>query len=91
MKKIAVIEKIHKDGLEIINKHSDYEYELISDVSEENLKKKLPNFDACTLRVSKLNENILKLCPKLKVISRHGVGFDNVDLNYQFYYLQVQK
>jgi len=82
MKKIAVIEKIHKDGLELINKNSDYKYELISDVSEENLKKKLPNFDACTLRVSKLNENILKHCPKLKVISRHGVGFDNVDLEY---------
>ena len=35
-----------------------------------------------TLRVSKLNENILKHCPKLKVISRHGVGYDNVDLSY---------
>jgi len=82
MKKIAVIEKIHKDGLEIIDKHSDYEYELISDVSEENLIKKLPDFDACTLRVSKLNENILKHCSKLKVISRHGVGFDNIALEY---------
>ena len=82
MKRIAVIEKIHKDGLEIIDKHPDYEYELISDVSEENLIKNLRDFDACTLRVSKLNENILKHCPKLKVISRHGVGFDNVDLRY---------
>ena len=82
MKKIAVIENIHKDGLEIIDKDPDYEYELISDVSEENLINKLPDFDACTLRVSKLNENILKHCSKLKVISRHGVGYDNVDLNF---------
>ena len=82
MKKIAVIEKIHSDGLELLKKNQDYEYELITDVSEENLIKKLPEFDACTLRVSTLNENILKHCPKLKVISRHGVGYDNVDLNY---------
>ena len=82
MKKIAIIEKIHKDGLELLEKNSEYEYELITDVSEENLKKKLPEFDGCTLRVSKLNENILKHCPKLKVISRHGVGYDNVDLPY---------
>jgi D-3-phosphoglycerate dehydrogenase len=82
MKKIAVIEKIHKDGLEILEKNSEYEYELITDVSEENLVKKLPEFDGCTLRVSKLNENILKNCPNLKVISRHGVGYDNVDLSY---------
>ena len=82
MKKIAVIEKIHNDGLELLNKTQGYEYELITDVSEDNLIKKLPEFDACTLRVSKLNENILKQCPKLKVISRHGVGYDNVDLDY---------
>ena len=82
MKKIAVIEQIHKDGLELLKKNSNYEYELITDVSEENLIKKLPAFDGCTLRVSKLNESILKHCPNLKVISRHGVGYDNVDLSY---------
>jgi len=82
MKKIAIIEKIHNDGLELLKKKQGYEYELITDTSEENLIKKLPEFDACTLRVTKLNENILKHCSKLKVISRHGVGYDNVDLNY---------
>ena len=82
MKKIAIIEQIHNDGLELFTKSSDYEYELITDVSEENLIKKLPEFDGCTLRVSKLNENILKHCTKLKVISRHGVGYDNVDLSF---------
>jgi len=80
--KIAVIEEIHKDGLELLEKHPNYDYELITDISETNLIDKLPNFDACTLRVSKLDEKILKHCKKLKAISRHGVGFDNVDLNY---------
>ena len=61
MKKIAVIEKIHKDGLELLKKTQGYDYELITDISEENLIKKLPEFDACTLRVSKLNENILNI------------------------------
>ena len=82
MKKIAIIEKIHNDGLELLKETKGYDYELITDVSEDNLIKKLPEFDACTLRVSKLNENILKHCPNLKVISRHGVGYDNVDLDY---------
>jgi len=82
MKKIAIIEQIHTDGLELLEKNSKYDYELISDVSEENLIKKLPEFDGCTLRICKLNENILKHCPRLKVISRHGVGYDNVDLPY---------
>ena len=80
--KIAVIEEIHEDGLELLENHPDFEYELVTNISEENLIKRLPDFDACTLRVSKLDENILKHCKKLKAISRHGVGFDNVDLEY---------
>ena len=54
--KIAVIEEIHKDGLELLKNHPDFEYEIITNVTEENLIKRLPDFDACTLRVSKLDE-----------------------------------
>ena len=82
MYKVAIIEKIHQSGLDLLKKNPNYEYEIIDDASEENLIKHLPRFDACTLRVSKLNEDILSKCKRLKVISRHGVGYDNVDLNY---------
>ena len=82
MYKVAIIEKIHEDGLKLIKDNPNYKIELIEDTSEENLIKKLPEFDACTLRVSKLNEKILSKCEKLKVISRHGVGYDNIDLDY---------
>ena len=82
MHKVAIIEKIHQDGINLLKNNPKFEFEIIEDTSEENLIKVLPNFDACTLRVSKLNENILSKCKNLKVISRHGVGYDNVDLNY---------
>ena len=82
MYKIAIIEQIHKDGLDLLKNHPNFNFEVINDVSEKNLINKLPEFDACTLRVSKLNEKILNHCKKLKVISRHGVGIDNVDLDY---------
>ena len=82
MYKVAIIEKIHSDGLEFLKKKNNFDFDVIDDVSEENLIKVLPNYDACTLRVSKLDSNILKHCKKLKVISRHGVGFDNVDTNF---------
>ena len=82
MYKVAIIEEIHNDGIELLKKNSNFEYEIITDVSEKNLIKRLPEFDACTLRVSKLDSEILKHCQRLKVISRHGVGYDNVDLDY---------
>ena len=58
MDKVAIIEKIHEDGLDLLSKNPNYEYEIIEDTSEKNLIEKLPKFDACILRVSKLNENI---------------------------------
>ncbi len=82
MHKVAIIEKIHQDGINLLKNNPAFEFEIIEDFSEENLIKVLPNFDACTLRVSKLNEKILSQCKNLKVISRHGVGYDNVDLDY---------
>ncbi len=82
MRKVAIIENIHQDGIDLLKNNQEFDFEIIDDTSEENLIKVLPNFDACTLRVSKLNEKIMSNCKNLKVISRHGVGYDNVDLNY---------
>ena len=82
MYKIGIIEKIHESGIELLKNTKNFEYEIIEDVSQDNLIKVLPKFDGVTLRVAKLNSAILKNCKKLKVISRHGVGYDNVDLDY---------
>ncbi|MBT3777556.1 MAG: hydroxyacid dehydrogenase, partial [Pelagibacteraceae bacterium] len=38
--------------------------------------------DGILLRTAKLEENILSRCNNLKIISRHGVGYDNVDIKY---------
>ena len=82
MYKIGIIQKIHDKGLELLDAHKNFEYEIIDDVSEENLLKKIHLYDAVSLRVSKLSNNLLSKATKLKVISRHGVGYDNVDTSY---------
>jgi D-3-phosphoglycerate dehydrogenase / 2-oxoglutarate reductase len=82
MNKIAIIEEIHEEGLKLFDKNPNFSYEIIKDISEDNLIKLLPNFNGCSLRVSKLTEKILSACKNLKIISRHGVGYDNVDLDY---------
>ena len=82
MFKIGIIENIDADGIKLLEKHPDFEFEIIEDVTKNNLIKSLPKFDGLTLRVVKLDEEILKHCKKLKAISRHGVGIDNVDLKF---------
>jgi D-3-phosphoglycerate dehydrogenase len=82
MYKIGIIQKIHDKGIEKLIQNKNFEYEIIDDVSEENLLKKIHLYDGVTLRVSKLSNNLLSKAAKLKVISRHGVGYDNVDTSY---------
>ena len=82
MYKIGIIQNIHNEGLKILDDNKNFEYEIIDNVTEENLIKKIHLYDGVSLRVSKLSNNLLSKATKLKVISRHGVGYDNVDTSY---------
>ena len=82
MPKIAIVDKMHDDGINLLKNNPKFECELIEDLSKKNLISKLPAFDGITLRRGKIDSDILEKCKKLKVISRHGVGYDNVDINF---------
>jgi D-3-phosphoglycerate dehydrogenase len=79
---IGIIDKINSKGIDLLRSKENFTFEIITDLSKDNLLKKLPAYDGITLRRGKINSEILKTCNKLKVISRHGVGYDNVDTNY---------
>ena len=44
MRKIAIIEKIHQDGIDLLKENPNFDFEIIEDSSEENLIKVLPKF-----------------------------------------------
>ena len=79
--KIALIGKIHEDGLKILEKEKVNILE-INNLDENSLIEKLKDIDGIVLRTAKLNSKVLSECSKLKIIVRHGVGYDNVDLKY---------
>ena len=79
-KKILIIQPIHKAGIELLDGFSDYEYEIVEDTNIENLKSIIPDCDGLSIRTAKLPSEVIELGKKLKVISRHGVGYDNIDL-----------
>ena len=81
MPKIAMMGTIHEDGWKNL-KHQNFEVLEITNFSKKNLIKELKDVDAVALRTAQLKEDILLHCPNIKIISRHGVGYDNVDLNY---------
>jgi len=82
MPKIAIVDKMLQDGINLLKNNPKFECEIIEDLSKKNLISKLPAFDGITLRRGKIDSDILEKCKRLKVISRHGVGFDNVDVKF---------
>jgi D-3-phosphoglycerate dehydrogenase / 2-oxoglutarate reductase len=79
--KIAIIGELHSDGLNLLEK-SNFETLEISNFDENNLRKELKDIDGIILRTATITPNILKDCNKIKIIARHGVGYDNLDLTY---------
>tara|TARA_B100000029_G_scaffold504288_1_gene582866 strand:- start:606 stop:1562 length:957 start_codon:yes stop_codon:yes gene_type:complete len=80
MKKVLIIEKIHQSGIDQLKKRKDFSYEVVENLEKNFLKNKLKDCDAVSLKVSKLDKELIESAKKLKIISRHGVGYDNVDI-----------
>ncbi len=80
MKKILIIQPIHEAGIELLKKNPDYEFEVVENIDTEFLKSKIKNCDGISIRTAKLPGNVIESANNLKIISRHGVGYDNIDL-----------
>ena len=80
MKKILVIQPIHEEGINLLKNNSNYEYEVIDNVDTEFLKSKIKDCDGISIRTAKLSGEVIEVANNLKIISRHGVGYDNIDL-----------
>jgi len=79
-KNILIIQPIHEEGIRLLESNPNYNYEIIEEIKLEDIKNKIQNCDGLSIRTAKLPGEIIDLGKKLKVISRHGVGYDNVDL-----------
>ena len=80
MKNILIIQPIDKSGIEILENHPDYNFEIIDGTDLEEIKKKIIECDGISIRTAKLPAEVIRGAKNLKIISRHGVGYDNIDL-----------
>jgi len=79
-KKILIIQPIHEAGIKLLMDNSNYEYEIIENLEAQDIKSKISNCDAISIRTAKLSGELINCSKNLKIISRHGVGYDNIDL-----------
>ena len=80
MKKVLVLGKIHDAGLRILRDSADIEFtELAEHVPE--IFDHLPETDAIIVRMTKIDQKVIDAAPNLKIIARHGVGYEAVDVD----------
>ena len=79
--KVAVLGKVDQKGLSFLIEN-EFKVIEIESFEIQNLKEQLKDVDGILLRTTKLDKEILEHCDNLKIISRHGVGYDNVDLDF---------
>ena len=79
-KKILIIQPIHKAGIDLIKNNPNYDYEIIENIDNKDIKQKILECDGLSIRTANLSSELINISKKLKIISRHGVGYDNIDL-----------
>lgn len=80
MSRILIVGPLHADALAELDARPDAPWRLLYDPNEDELVEAVAEVEGIIVRTQPLTARILDAAPRLKVVSRHGVGFDNVDV-----------
>jgi len=75
---VLIVQPIHKSGVELLEK--EVEVVFASDSSAETVCREIKGIDGVIVRTAPFTRKIIESANKLKVIGRHGVGIDNIDI-----------
>lgn len=79
MVRVLVAGKVHPDGLALL-KRPDVDLDYVEEVSAASYRPYLKDADAILIRTQPLSGEFIAEAPNLKIVSRHGVGYDAVDV-----------
>ena len=80
MPHVLVAGKLHPKGLDLLTSAPEMTVRFIEEISEESYAPYIPDADALLIRTQPLSAATIKNAPRLKIVSRHGVGYDAVDV-----------
>ena len=64
----------------VFDARGDVEYERFTELSEDNILQHIGNYDAAILGSAPFTARIIGNASRLEIVSRHGVGYDAVDV-----------
>ncbi len=77
-RKVVVTELIDNRGIEILKSEAEVVY--LPQLPEQNLLDEIREAHAVAVRVAKVDRDLLEQSKNLLVIAKHGVGYDNIDV-----------
>jgi D-3-phosphoglycerate dehydrogenase len=77
-RKVLVTEFIHPAGIEMLEK--ECEVVRIPDIAVPTVKEAIADVDGVLVRVAPMTREVLSVAQNLKVVAKHGVGIDNIDV-----------
>lgn len=80
MPHILVAGKLHPSGVALLNSLPDVTFDYVEEVSEQSYAPLIGKADALVLRTQPLSAETVAKADRLRVVSRHGVGYDAVHL-----------
>jgi D-3-phosphoglycerate dehydrogenase len=78
MPRVLLSGKLHPDGMAVLRARDDVTIVEMAGEEPDEFVAKLPDADALLIRTAILPREALVNARRLKVVSRHGVGYDNV-------------
>lgn len=82
MPKVLVLDQVHPDGVALLQASPEVETVYLPAPDDAAIAREIRDAEAIVLRARVLSRAVLDSAPKLRLISRHGVGCDNLDLPY---------
>ena len=77
-KKILIVQPIHERGVQVFDE--SFEVRVASDPSVATVIKEIQGVEGVVLRMAPFTREIIEAADALKVIGRHGVGVDTIDV-----------
>jgi D-3-phosphoglycerate dehydrogenase / 2-oxoglutarate reductase len=80
MPHVVVAGKIHEDGVALLRAAQGFTVDVVAEVSTASYAPLMPKADALLIRTQPCPAEVIASAPNLKIVSRHGVGYDAVDV-----------
>lgn len=80
MPHVLVAGKLHPSGIALLDRAAGVTYDYVEEVSEPSYAALIDKADGLVIRTQRLSAPTVDKAPNLRIVSRHGVGYDSVDL-----------